>query len=197
MTLCSLTKYKWQPSTDQNYTFLPKSAFYRIMRGFHRTFATGVASRQGTLTPPDTWYRSIWDLHIFYLLRSILFVNLSLFFRTMLFEHPSVLSRFCFTQVHLQVAWPYVMRLYTLRSCSCQLRIREYSIRGHRIFNEFINIHSNHWNRMVNFNCWGSDILQESSDSSLVFIKFRPLVTPTIVRWHHVCRDFKLWTWKF
>ena len=28
-----------------------------IFIGFHRTFATGVACRQGTLTPPDTWSR--------------------------------------------------------------------------------------------------------------------------------------------
>ena len=41
--------------------------------------ATGVTCRQGTLTPPDTWSRSIWDLHMFYLLRPILFPNLSLF----------------------------------------------------------------------------------------------------------------------
>ena len=39
---------------------------------------------------------SIWDLHMYYLLRPILFPNLSLFFRTKLFEYPSVLSRFCF-----------------------------------------------------------------------------------------------------
>ena len=31
--------------------------FYRILRGFHRKFATGVACRQETLTPPDTWSR--------------------------------------------------------------------------------------------------------------------------------------------
>ena len=37
---------------------------------------------------------SLWDLHM-YLLRPILFPNLSLFLRTMLFEYPSVLSRFC------------------------------------------------------------------------------------------------------
>ena len=35
--------------------FVPNSTFYRILSGFHRTFATGVAWRQGTLTPPDTW----------------------------------------------------------------------------------------------------------------------------------------------
>ena len=28
-----------------------------IQSGFHRTCATGVACRQGTLTPPDTWSR--------------------------------------------------------------------------------------------------------------------------------------------
>ena len=31
--------------------------------GFHRTFATGLACRQRTLTPPDTRSRPIWDLH--------------------------------------------------------------------------------------------------------------------------------------
>ena len=35
--------------------FVPNSTFYRILSGFHRIFATGVACRQGTLTPPDTW----------------------------------------------------------------------------------------------------------------------------------------------
>ena len=37
--------------------FVPNLTFYRILSGFHRTFATGVACRQGTLTPPDTWSR--------------------------------------------------------------------------------------------------------------------------------------------
>ena len=36
----------------------------------------------------------LWDLHMFYLLRSILFPNLSLFFRTMLYEYHSVLLPF-------------------------------------------------------------------------------------------------------
>ena len=35
---------------------------------------------------------------MFYLLRPILFPSLSLLFRTMLFEYPSVLSRFCLIQ---------------------------------------------------------------------------------------------------
>ena len=32
--------------------------------GFHRASATGLACRQGTLTPPDTWSRPILDLHM-------------------------------------------------------------------------------------------------------------------------------------
>ena len=79
----------------QSVTCLTNSTLYWLMKGFHRTFATGVACWQGTLTLPDTWSRPIWDLHMFYLLRPILFSNLSLFFRTMNFEYPSVLSRFC------------------------------------------------------------------------------------------------------
>ena len=42
--------------------------FYQIL-GFHWAFAAGVARQQETLTPPDTWSRSIWVLHMFYLLR--------------------------------------------------------------------------------------------------------------------------------
>ena len=64
-------------------------------KGFNWIYATGLACQQGTLTPPDTWFRPIWDLHIFYLLRPILFPNLSLFVRTMHFKHPSVLSPLC------------------------------------------------------------------------------------------------------
>ena len=54
---------------------------------------------RGTLTPLDTWSRPIWDLHMFYMLRPILFPYLSLFFRTTHFQHPSELSRFCLKYV--------------------------------------------------------------------------------------------------
>ena len=63
MTFCSLIKYNDKPPTIRLYAnpwpflFLPKLTIYRLMRGFHRTFATGVACWQGTLTPPDTWSR--------------------------------------------------------------------------------------------------------------------------------------------
>ena len=45
------------------------------MRSFLRTFATGVTCRQETLTPPDAWSHHILKLHVFYLLRLILFPN--------------------------------------------------------------------------------------------------------------------------
>ena len=59
-----LTNVKWHSVTWPDIMttpywsdFVPNSTFYRILSGFHRTFATGVACRQGTLTPPDTWSR--------------------------------------------------------------------------------------------------------------------------------------------
>ena len=75
-----LTNVKWH-SVTWAYTmttaywpdFVPNSTFYRILRGFLRTFATGVACRQETLTPPDTRSRAFetcicstcWDQSFF------------------------------------------------------------------------------------------------------------------------------------
>ena len=91
-----LTNVKWH-SVTWPYTmktpywsdFVPNLTFYRILSGFNRTFATGVACRQGRLLPHTPGP--------VLLLRPILFPNLLLFFQTMLFEYPSVLSRFCST----------------------------------------------------------------------------------------------------
>ena len=51
------------------WTLLPNLTFYLIVQGFHRTYATGAACQQRTLTHPDTCSCSFWDLHLFYLLR--------------------------------------------------------------------------------------------------------------------------------
>ena len=59
---------------------------------------TGDAYSSGHLVP------SLWDLHMFYLLRPIFF-NLSLLYRTMLFEYPSVLSRFVFLRFCSSISW--------------------------------------------------------------------------------------------
>ena len=75
-----LTNVKWH-SVTWPYTittpywsdFVPNSTFYRILSCFHRTFVTGVACRQGMLTPPDIWSRpfgtficsTCWDQSFF------------------------------------------------------------------------------------------------------------------------------------
>ena len=55
---------QWRPPLIGHYTdfwplliwtFLPNLTFYQIVQGFHRTYATGAAYQQRTLTPPDTW----------------------------------------------------------------------------------------------------------------------------------------------
>ena len=68
---------------------------HRSMSGFHGAFATGVASQQGTLTLPDTWFRSpFWDLLMLQLLRPNS-SNLPCLYSTFHLEYPLVLSRFC------------------------------------------------------------------------------------------------------
>ena len=82
-----LTNVKWH-SVNWPFTmttpywsdFVPNATFYRILSGFHITFATGVACRQGTLTPPGHLVPSLWNWHVFYLLRPIPLPNLSLIF---------------------------------------------------------------------------------------------------------------------
>ena len=72
---------------------------HRIMSGFHGAFATGVASQQGTLTLPDTWFRPpFWDLLMLQLLRPNS-SNLPCLYSTFHLEYPLVLSRFC--------PWPF------------------------------------------------------------------------------------------
>ena len=67
-----------------------------IMSGLHGAFATGVACQQGTLTPPDTWFRPpFWDLLMLQLLRPNS-SNLPCLYSTFHLEYPLVLSRFCF-----------------------------------------------------------------------------------------------------
>ena len=55
---------QWHPPLIGNYTnfwpqpiwtLLPNLTFYLIVQGFHRTYATGAACQQRTLTPPDPW----------------------------------------------------------------------------------------------------------------------------------------------
>ena len=81
---------------------------HRIMSGFHGAFATGVASKQGTLTLPDTWFRPpFWDLLMLQLLRPNS-SNLPCLYSTFHLEYPLVLSRFCFRgSIKGVVSFPY------------------------------------------------------------------------------------------
>ena len=56
---------QWLPyrSDFPPISWLTELDLHRIMIGFHGAFTTGVASQQGTLTLPDTWFRPpFWDL---------------------------------------------------------------------------------------------------------------------------------------
>ena len=79
------------------------------MSGFHGEFATGVASQQGTLTLPDTWFRPpFWDLLMLQLLRPNS-SNLPFLYSTFHLEYPLVLSRFYFLIIQVEsLIFPYL-----------------------------------------------------------------------------------------
>ena len=99
------TIYNFLTTFHQFHDLDTKLDLHRIMSGFHGAFATGVASQQGTLTLPDTWFRPpFWDLLMLQLLRPNS-SNLPCLYSTFHLEYPLVLSRFCFgngslTRVH-------------------------------------------------------------------------------------------------
>ena len=75
------------------WTLLPNLTFNLIVQGIHRTYATGAACQQRTLTPPDTWSCP----HFGTCMCSNVETNLSwtcLVSGLLNFEHPSVLF-FC------------------------------------------------------------------------------------------------------
>ena len=87
-----------------------------------------VASQQGTLTLPDTWFRPpFWDLLMLQLLRPNS-SNLPCLYSTFHLEYPLVLSRFCsvsqirrnfyptrnMTRIHVGLALSYVKLLLSL-----------------------------------------------------------------------------------
>ena len=80
-----------------------------IMSGFYWAFATGVASQQGTLTLPDTWFRPpFWDLLMLQLLTPNS-SNLPCLYSTFHLEYPLVLTRFCYEVRHpLDFKWQYL-----------------------------------------------------------------------------------------
>ena len=86
------------------------------MSGFHRTFATGWHANRGRLllrTPGPVPLGLAYVL----LVETNPFPNLSLFYLTMLFEYPSVLSRFCFIR---QLCCTFFKKRVFFVSVDCQ-----------------------------------------------------------------------------
>ena len=83
--ILSLMIYNDNPPPIRLYTKLWP---YYLTRHFTKLWEVSIGHLRrmwhadGTLTPPDTWLRPIWDFHMFYLLRQILIPNLY-FYRTM------------------------------------------------------------------------------------------------------------------
>ena len=73
------------------WTLLANLTFYLIVQGFHRTYSTGAACQQRTLTPPDTWSCPTLGLACVLMSRPI---SPELVSGLLNFEHPSVLL-FC------------------------------------------------------------------------------------------------------
>ena len=68
---------------------------HRIMSGFHGAFATSVASQEGTLTLPDTWFRPpLFGLACAPIVETR-FLKLVMSYSTFHLEYPLVLSRYC------------------------------------------------------------------------------------------------------
>ena len=92
---CALIVETSFPRLYTNLMTVPNLTFTEL-RGFHGAFATGVASQQGALTLPDTWFRPpFWDLLMLQLLRPNS-SNLPCLYSTFHLEYPLVLSRFYF-----------------------------------------------------------------------------------------------------
>ena len=95
---CALIVETSFPRLYTDLMTVPKLTF-TYLRGFHGAFATGVASQQGALTLPDTWFRPpFWDLLMLQLLRPNS-SSLPCLYSTFHLEYPLVLSRFCFPPI--------------------------------------------------------------------------------------------------
>ena len=92
---CALIVETTFPGLYTDLITVPNLTFTEL-RGFHGAFATGVASQQGALTLPGTWFRPpFWDLLMLQLLRPNS-SNLPCLYSTFHLEYPLVLSRFYF-----------------------------------------------------------------------------------------------------
>ena len=138
---CALIVETSFPRLFTNLMTVPNLTFTEL-RGFHGAFATGVASQQGALTLPDTWFRPpFWDLLMLQLLRPNS-SNLPCLYSTFHLEYPLVLSRLCLLNADMSCDMSSKMigrffRSYSeLLSKLCEISFQEYVNAGisHPVF---------------------------------------------------------------
>ena len=123
-------------------TLLPNLTFYRIAREQHRTFATGAASQQRTLTPPDTWSCPTLGLATVLMLRPISpNLNLSCFgtfeFRTSLGTSYLLVDNASFMYLIFKIKI-YNTKLYLkFKSSTCSKSFINTSHNAHTSINTF------------------------------------------------------------
>ena len=102
---------QWQPPTDKTFTEFWVVSIEHLRRLWH-------ADRGHLLlrTPGPVPLGLAYVL----LVETNPFPNLSLFYRTMLFEYPSVLSRFCFRAFSDEKKIEVFSTLYTMVLCICK-----------------------------------------------------------------------------
>ena len=112
-------------STDVSTESQKRTSVLQLRQGFFSQ--TGVASQQGALTLPDTWFRPpFWDLLMLQLLRPNS-SNLPCLYSTFRLEYPLVLSRFCLatrnmTRMNVGLARSYVkLLLSSWKTYMCNL----------------------------------------------------------------------------
>ena len=109
---------------------------HRIVRGVLRIFVMSVACRQGRLTPPYIWFRTIWNLHNSLSLKPV-FPN---FMFSCILINTSCNST---TVLEYNLAWRYitiknyVLYVFFVFFASCGINIKTYR------FCTFLVLHQN------------------------------------------------------
>ena len=108
-----------------NFWPLLNLTFYLIVQGFHRTYATGAACQQRTLTPPDTWSCPTLGLACVLMSRPIspeLFLSPDLWI-------SNTPRYFSFAPLNIiPVVWSLYSKLFSLNFKLCFLKFKDHSL---------------------------------------------------------------------
>ena len=134
-------------------TLLPNLTFYLIARGFHRTFATGAACQQRTLTPPDTWSCPTLGLASVLMLRPIS-PELVLFLDFWVSNIPRYLCFCCLHLHHIRTRLYFLPlnMLHDLYESTLTLHFADAAPPEHRLQSIILDISSNRLFKAVSVN---------------------------------------------